>query len=82
MEFDMNRRFAVLRSKAARVGSALVAATLAPVAFAQATDPFDAALATVTTKVNGYAAALVGLAAIAVVFMVAIKYVKKIPKAS
>lgn len=78
----MNRRFAVLRSKAARVGSAVFAATLAPVAFAQATDPFDAALATVTTKVNGYSASLVGLAAVSVVFIVAIKYVKRIPKAS
>lgn len=45
-------------------------------------DPFDAALASATTKVGGYAAALVGLAAIAVVFMIAIKYVKKIPRAA
>ena len=47
-----------------------------------ATDPFDAALTEATTKVSSYAAALVGLAAVAVIFMIAIKYVKKIPRAS
>lgn len=79
----MNRRFAVLRGKVARIGAAVSAAALVPaVSFAQQADPFDTALSTVTTKVTGYAGALVGLAAIAVVFMVAIKYVKKIPKAS
>jgi len=51
-------------------------------AFAQSSDPFDTALATATTKVGGYALALVGLAAVSVVFMIALKYVKKIPKAS
>lgn len=51
-------------------------------AFAQSTDPFDTALATATTKVGSYAAALVGLSAVAVVFMIAIKYVKRIPRAS
>ena len=61
---------------------AIAAVTAAPVlAFANG-DPFDAALADVTTKVSGYAAALVGLAAVAVAFMVAVKYVKKIPRAS
>jgi hypothetical protein len=56
---------------------------LVPAVYAQAaTDPFDTALATVTTKVTSYAGALVGLAAVAVVFMVAVKYVKKLPKAS
>lgn len=65
--------------------TALVAlGTMAPaLSFAQAvTDPFDTALASVTTKVTSYAGALVGVAAISVVFMVAIKYVKKLPKAS
>ena len=52
-------------------------------AFAQtAGDPFDTALTTATTKVSSYAAALVGLAAVSVVFMIAIKYVKKLPRAS
>lgn len=79
----MNRRFAFLRGKVARIGSAVSAAALVPaVSFAQAADPFDTALATVTTKVTSYAGALVGLAAVAVVFMVAVKYVKKLPNAS
>lgn len=61
--------------------SVLVAASVP--AFAQsASDPFDTALAEATTKVGGYAAALVGLSAVAVVFMIAMKYVKKIPRAS
>lgn len=63
-----------------------VAATLAApvISFAQTvgTDPFDAALTTVTEKTGVYAAALVGVSAVAVVFMVAMKYVKKLPRAS
>lgn len=51
-------------------------------AFAQSVDPFDTAMSTATTKVTSYAGALVTLSAVAVVFMIAIKYVKKIPKAS
>jgi hypothetical protein len=79
----MNRRFAFLRGQFARIGPALSVAVLLPaLAFAQNADPFDTALATVTTKVTSYAGALVGLAAVAVVFMVAVKYVKKLPKAS
>lgn len=50
--------------------------------FAQAIDPFDTAITTATTKVGAYAAALVGLSAVAVVFMIAMKYVKRIPRAS
>lgn len=61
----------------------IAAASLVPAfAFAQASDPFDTALATATTKVGGYAAALVGLAAASVVFMIGVKYVKKIKSAS
>ena len=52
---------------------------LAPaLAFAQTSDPFDAAVADVKTKVALYAASLVGVAAVGVAFMVAVKYVKKI----
>lgn len=70
----------------ARLG-ALVAiastAVLSNVAMAQAVaDPFDTALTEATTKVGTYAAALVGLAAVSVVFMIALKYVKKLPRAS
>jgi hypothetical protein len=50
-------------------------------AFAQSSDPFETALSTATEKVGTYAGALVGLSAVAVVFMLAIKYIKKIPKA-
>ena len=53
-------------------------ALLSVPAFAQSTDPFATAMTTVTGKVEDYAAALVGLAAVGVVFMIAIKYVKKI----
>lgn len=63
------------------VAAASVALAGAP-AFAQETDPFTTAMTSVTDKVEEYAAALVGLAAVAVVFMIAIKYVKKIPGAS
>lgn len=49
---------------------------------AEGADPFDTAMTTATAKVTSYAGALVGLAAVAVVFMIAIKYVKRIPKAS
>lgn len=54
----------------------------AGVAFAQATDPFDAAVDNITDKVETYGAALVGVAAVGVIFMVAMKYVKKLPRAA
>ena len=41
-------------------------------------DAFDAAVTAATTDIAGMGAALVGLAAVGVVFMIAIKYVKKI----
>lgn len=51
--------------------------------FAQvAGDPFDTALSAATAKVGTYAAALVGLSAVAVIFMIAMKYVKRIPRAA
>lgn len=61
-----------------------IAAALAVpmLAQAQATDPFDTALTEATTKVGSYGAALVGLSAVGVVFMIAMKYVKRIPRAS
>lgn len=64
--------------------TAVALLSVAPVlAFAQtATDPFDTAMTNATTKVGAYAAALVGLSAVAVIFMIAIKYVKRIPRAS
>jgi len=72
-----------IRGRAAGFSAAVVATALPVLAHAQAvSDPFDTALTTVTGKVNTYAAALVGVAAVSVVFMVAVKYVKKLPKAS
>lgn len=70
------------RDNAARLSVAVMTLPVAMAANAQAVDPFDAALNEVKGKVGGYGASLVGLAAVAVVFFVAIKYVKKIPRAS
>lgn len=59
----------------------IVVATSVPfLAFAQETgaDPFDTAVDTITTKVEAYGGALVALAAVGVVFMIGMKYVKKI----
>lgn len=78
----MNQVKEVIRRGYLRAGVAVGAGLASVGAFAQSPDPFDTAMATATAKVNSYAAALVGLAAVAVVFMIAIKYVKKIPKAS
>jgi len=64
----------------------IVLATSAPVlAMAQGTvvaDPFSTAITEATTKVGLYAAALVGLSAVAVIFMITMKYVKRIPRAA
>lgn len=61
---------------------ALVIGTSAPVLALAQTDPFADAMTDATAKVETYAAALVGLGAVAVVFMIALKYVKKIVKAA
>ena len=66
-------------------GRTLAVATVAalPVlASAQSVDPFDTAITTITGKVEGYAGSLVVLAAVGIVFAIAIKYMKKIPSAS
>lgn len=60
-------------------GSVIAASVLPAFAFAQeAGDPFTAAITSATTSVSTYAAALVGLAAVSVIFMIGMKYVKKI----
>jgi hypothetical protein len=66
----------------ARLSAGVAMMTAASFAMAQAADPFTTALADATGKVSLYAAALVGLGAIAVGFMIALKYVKKISSAS
>lgn len=68
-----------LNARALVMGVGLMAALPA---MAQETDPFDTAIATVTTKVTEYGGALVILAGVAVAFYVGIKFVKKIPKAA
>jgi hypothetical protein len=94
LELKMNRsNIRQFAQKGISYGSDLVSGRSAVVAFAglltavgaqaqAAADPFDTALTQVTTATGKYAAALVGVAAIAVVFMVALKYVKKLPRAS
>jgi hypothetical protein len=67
---------------AAKASVGAMLAIAAAQASAQETDPFAAAMAAITTKVGTYGAALVGLSAVAVVFYVAMKFVKKIPKAA
>lgn len=69
-------------AKDVALGTAIALVTALPVLAQTAADPFDTALNTATTKVGAYAAALVGLSAVAVVFMIAMKYVKRIPKAA
>lgn len=79
----MNKRFAILGDIVSGRSLAVAAMGALPVlAMAQAVDPFDTAMTEATTKVTAYAGALVGLAAVAVVFLIAIKYVKRIPRAS
>lgn len=72
----------MIRSNIAKASAAVTAALLPVLAFAQASDPFDTAITSITTKVTAYGGALVGVSAVAVAFFVAIKYVKKIPRAS
>lgn len=75
--------FKQIKAKFVAVTAIATTAMLGVCAFAQtAGDPFDTALTQVTASTTKYASALVGVAAIAVVFMIAIKYVKKLPKAS
>lgn len=72
----------MLKSIRARLALVPVSLFCAVAAHAQSVDPFTTALEDATEKVGSYAAALVGLSAVAVVFMIAMKYVKRIPRAS
>ena len=56
---------------------AVAAAAFVPL-LALADDPFTAAMTSATSSVGTYAAALVGLSAVSVIFMIGMKYVKKI----
>lgn len=68
-----------LNDKSLAVGTAIMLPLLAS---AQATDPFDTAVTAMTTKVTAYGGALVAFAAVSVGFLIAIKYVKKIPRSA
>lgn len=84
MSMIKNAAAAVVRGVGSvkKAAAVVVAGAGSAVAFAQAADPFSTVLTEVTGKVSTYAAALVGLAAVGVGFMVAVKYVKKIRSAA
>ena len=64
-------------------GVAAVSSLLAPVlSHAAAAEAFTTAVTTTTTDVGTYGAALVGVGAVGVGFMIAIKYIKKIRSAA
>lgn len=71
-----------IRNWGAATLATVSAAALPVVAFAQETDAFATAVTDVTAKVSTYGPALVGLSAVGVVFMIAVKYVKKIRSAA
>lgn len=76
------KKFNAIREAASRgylrAGAAVGLGLASVGAFAQSTDPFQDVLDNVTTKVETYAGSLVVLAGVAVVFMVGIKYIKKL----
>lgn len=85
----MNKRFAQIRGAAKKARSyvstkslAVGVALAAPMASFAAGDPFTDATTVIKDKIALYGADLVVVAAAGVVFMVAIKYVKKIPRAA
>lgn len=82
---DMKQKLGVARNWVAdkSLGLSVAGMSLVPVlARAEGADPFDAAITDITAKVTAYGGALVGVAAVAVAFFVAIKYVKKISRAA
>lgn len=78
----MNRIATIAQNSKAKFAALGALALSAGSAFAQANDPFTTATTTITEKINTYGAALVGIAAVGVVFWVGIKYVKKISGAA
>jgi hypothetical protein len=72
----MERAVLVRRVRDAYLLAAIAVTNL--VANATPTDPFDTAVGDIEVRVESYGGALVGLAAVGVIFMVGMKYVKKI----
>lgn len=68
--------FTNARVVAAKVATGVALATASALSFAG--DPFSDAVTSSTAAVGTYAAALVTLSAVSVVFMIGMKYVKKI----
>lgn len=72
----------VIKTQQAKIAVASMLLMSAAASHAQETDPFTAALEAMKTKVATYGGSLVALAAVGVAFFVAMKYVKKIPRAA
>lgn len=73
----------MFKSLYAKAAAFIAGLFFASVAMAQAVgDPFDTVITTATTSVGKYAAALVVLSGVAVVFMIGMKYIKRIPRAA
>lgn len=70
-----------LRARAAQLVAGAGALALTGAAMAQG-DPFADAVTAATTKITTYGGLLVGVAAVGVGFMIAIKFLKKVPKAA
>lgn len=71
-----------LKDHQARVVVGTMLALSGAASHAQETDAFAQAVAGIKTKITTYGGELVAVAAVGVVFMVAMKYVKKIPRAA
>jgi hypothetical protein len=77
--FNVAKRYGAKVASAYREVGIVVGVALVPVlAFAQGEDPFEAAVTSVTAKINDYWPQLVGIAAIAVGFSIGLKYIRKI----
>lgn len=72
----------MLKEQQAKIFVGSMLALSAAASHAQETDPFATAIADLKVKVATYGGSLVGLAAVGVAFFVAMKYVKKIPRAA
>lgn len=77
----MNLTRNVLRKYGAKLGAA-AAMAIPLLASATTTDPFTQVMTDATDRVESYGAAIAVLAGVGVLFMIAVKYVKKIPRAS
>lgn len=73
----MHKLNPVARATIVRAIGATLALAAPVAAFAQG-DPFATALTDITAKVTTYGGGLIALAAVGVVFMVGVKYVKKL----